>query len=968
MLKRTFVMLTLNGLLLTPAIAFAQEAVLSGVVTDPSAALLPGVVVRAQNEANGNSFEAVTDQAGAYRIPLRIGRYLVTAELQGFATATKTVELLVGQTAVVNLQLALTGISESVNVTGEAPLVDTTSSTFGSNIDSRQMENLPVQGRDWMALALLAPGNHSNAPANPSTPGVGPTGAGLAGNFQINVDGQQVTDIIGLTGSFGNPKFSRDAIAEFEFIANRFDATQGRSVNVQVNAITKSGTNNFAGTFGSYFRDSKLNAADAVTHRALPYSDQQFSVTFGGPIRKDRVHFFANYEFEREPQTFTYATPYPEFNFDQTGKRREHTGGGRVDIQFSPSTHLAVRGNAWSNNFPHGTAATLTSATLTPAQAQPTTRHLRELNGSLTKVFSSRAVSDLKVGYAQYGWNIESLVKVNWPSGLQSPSGARVGYGSPRVLLRGLTIGQNNQFSPQIFDQKTLSVRDDFTASFTAHGRHDAKFGGEFLHFPIWNFFCNLCFGQIYADIAARPANLASLFPNLLDSTTWNLAALSPITYRILWGIGNFEFNTNRQDIAGWLQDDWHATSRLTLNLGVRYDLQHNVFVNDVGIQPFFAGHHDDKNNVAPRIGFVYSVDERTALHGGFGQFYGDVQNNHFVKQYSQVIVDTVNSDGRPDFAANPFNGPIPTYAQALTNVCTPADPVRPGCILRTITNTTYNPNAKISYTYQSSFGVQRQIGSTMALSADYLFVGGRQEPNIRNVNLTYNSATGANYPSADVAHRPYPDWGPVALVFNDGWSNQHSLETSFQKRFSRRWQGQVNYSLAVARDAVGAPTVGFALAPDMGGEYTLAAGDQRNRVVANGIWDLGHGFQLSGIYLYGSGVRMSTAYGADLRDGGAGLNTGAAPQRLRPDGSIIPRNAFVGLPIHRVDLRLQEGIKLSGRRRLSGIAEIFNLFNRANYGSYTLQENSAAYAKPQLNQNIAYTPRALQLGVRIEF
>ena len=970
MLKRrlSVVLLTVSAVLLTPFAAFAQEAVLSGVITDPSAAVLPGVVVRAQNEANGNSFEAVTDQTGAYRIPLRVGRYVVTAELQGFATATKTVELLVGQTAAINLQLALTSIAESVNVTGDAPLVDTTSSTFGSNIDSRQMEALPVQGRDWMALALLAPGNHSNANANPSTPGVGPTGSGLAGNFQINVDGQQVTQIIGLSGSFGNPKFSRDAIAEFEFVANRFDATQGRSVNVQVNAITKSGTNSFTGTAGSYFRDSKLNAADPVTNRALPYADQQISVTYGGPIRKDRVHFFANYEFEREPQTFTYATPYPQFNFDQTATRREHTGGGRLDIQFSPSTHLAVRGNAWSNNFPYGAVATLTSATLTPAQAQPTTRELHEVNASLTKVLSNHAVNELKGGYAQYGWNISSIVRTNWPPGLQTPAGARVGYGSPRVALRGLTIGQNNQFSPQIFDQKTYSVRDDFTASFSAHGRHDAKFGGEVLYYPIWNFFCNLCFGQIYADIAPRPANVPDLFPNLLDSTTWNLAALSPITYRVQQGVGDFVFNTNRSDIAGWVQDDWKATSHLTLNLGVRYDLQHNVFVNDVAIQPFFPGHRDDRNNVAPRLGYVYSLNDRTALHGGFGQFYGEVQNLHFVKQYSQVIVTTVNSDGRADFASNPFNGPIPTYSQALANVCTPSNPSRPGCILRSITNSTYNPNAKISYSYQGSFGIERQIGTTMALSMDYLYTGGREEPFVRNINLSYNPLTGANYASADTTHRPNPDWGPVDLVFNEGHSNQHSLETVFRKRFSRHWQGQVNYSLAVARDAIAAPNVGFALAPDMGGQYTLAAGDQRNRVVANGIWDVGHGFQLSGVYLYGSGVRFATTYGADLRDIGAGAGNASEQQRLRPDGTIIPRNNFVGLPIHRVDVRLQQGVKLTGRRRIDGIAEIFNLFNHDNYGSYTLQENSAAYSKPQLNQNIAYSPRALQLGVRVEF
>jgi hypothetical protein len=207
-----------------------------------------------------------------------------------------------------------------------------------------------------------------------------------------------------------------------------------------------------------------------------------------------------------------------------------------------------------------------------------------------------------------------------------------------------------------------------------------------------------------------------------------------------------------------------------------------------------------------------------------------------------------------------------------------------------------------------------------------------------------------------------------VDLVFNEGHSNQHSLETVFRKRFSQHWQGQVNYSLAVARDAITAPNVGFQLTPDMGGQYTLAAGDQRNRVVANGIWNVGHGFQLSGVYLYGSGVRFATTYGADLRDIGAGAGNASEQQRLRPDGTIILRNNFVGFPIHRVDLRLQQGVKLTGRRRIDGIAEIFNVFNHANYGSYTLQENSTAYSKPQLNQNIAYSPRALQLGVRVEF
>jgi hypothetical protein len=946
--------------ILVPAGVRAQEAAVSGGVTDATGGVLPGVSVRAQNEATGNTFETVTDERGAYRIPLRIGRYRITAELSGFAPITREAELLVGQTAVVNIQLSLTGVSETVMVSGDAPLIETTSSTFSGNIDSRQMESLPVQGRDWMALALLAPGNRSNAIG-----GAPVSEAGLAGNFQINVDGQQVTNLIALNGNFGNPKFSRDTIAEFEFVANRFDATQGRSTGVQVNAVTKSGTNTLAGSVAGYFRDQRFNAADPVVGRVLPYSDQQFSGTLGGPIRRDRVHFFANYEFEREPQTFTYTTPYPQFNFDQTGTRREHTGGGRVDVQFSPNVRLAVRANGWSNFFPYGAGSgALSSSTQTPSAPIRTVREMQEVHGSLTHVLSSRALNELKIGFASYGWNFSSIVKTTWPAGLATPDQVRVGYGSPRIMLRGLIVGQNNMFSPQVFDQNTYSIRDDFTYSFNARGRHDVKFGGEFLYYPIWNFFCNLCFGNLDADLAPLPGNLPSLFPDLLDASTWNLAALSPIVYRYRQGIGNFEFDTNRQVAAGWLQDDWAISPRLTLNLGVRYDLQVNVFLNDVALEPFLpAGRPNDTNNLAPRLGFVYSFDDRTALRGGFGTFFGEVQNLHFVKAWSQQIVAEIANDGRADFAANPFNGPLPTYDQALANVCTPSDPFQRGCIRRAITNTVYAPNTQISYSYQSSLGVQRQVGPQMAVSADYLFTGGRKEPVGRNVNLTYNPATGANFPFSDVSRRPHPDWGVVNLVSTDGRSNAHGLEMAFTKRYSQRWQASANYTLSAKWDATAPPLTDFPLTPDMGGEYTLAAGDQRHRAVVNGVWDVAAGFQVSGIYFYGSGQRFITTWGADRRDMGV-----SGEARLRPDGTIVPRNGFVGQPIHRVDLRLQQRVPLAGSARLDGIVEVFNLFNRANFGSYTTRQDSAAYGRPVLNQNIAYAPRTLQLGFRLAF
>ena len=259
--------------------AYAQDAAVSGSITDATGGVLPGVTITAVHEATGNTFVAVTGERGGFRIPVRTGIYRLTVELPGFATVTRSgLEVLVGQQVVINLQLAPATVQESVTVTGEAPLIDLTQSSLGSNVDPRQMSELPVLGRNWMSLTLLAPGARTND--------VGATPVdvrGATGNFQLNLDGQQVTQIHAY--GQGQPQLSRDSIAEFEFIANRFDATQGRSTGVQVNAITKSGTNTPAGSFSGYFRHDSLNAADFVARRVLPYSNQQLSATFGVELR-----------------------------------------------------------------------------------------------------------------------------------------------------------------------------------------------------------------------------------------------------------------------------------------------------------------------------------------------------------------------------------------------------------------------------------------------------------------------------------------------------------------------------------------------------------------------------------------------------------------------------------------------------------------------------------------------------------
>src|SRR4029453_1596172 len=193
------------------------------------------------------------------------------------------VELLVGQNARIPFSLKLATVSETLTVLGESPLVDVSSSQVTGNVDRRQMEELPVQGRNWMELSKLIKGITANDVGN--TPGVS-----RDDDFQLNLDGQQITQKIAGSG-FGQPKFSRESIAEFQIITNMFDITQGRATGIQVQAISRSGTNKTSGSLYGFFRDDKFNAPDPVANRLLPYQNQQIGGALGGPVVKDKIHF-----------------------------------------------------------------------------------------------------------------------------------------------------------------------------------------------------------------------------------------------------------------------------------------------------------------------------------------------------------------------------------------------------------------------------------------------------------------------------------------------------------------------------------------------------------------------------------------------------------------------------------------------------------------------------------------------------
>ena len=951
---------TILTILAMPVVGHAQEATLAGAVTDSTGGVLPGVAVKAENEASGNTFEAVTDGRGAYSIAVRVGVYKITATLQGFNTVTRSVEVLVGQTAVLNLQMTPAGVSESLTVTGQAPLIEVSTSSLGGNIDPRQVSELPSQGRNWMSLALLAPGNRTNDQgALPVQDRVD------VREFQLNVDGMQVTSNLG-TGN--QARYSNDSIAEFQFISNRFDATQGRSTGVQVNAVTKSGTNTLSGSLVGNFRDSKFNAADHVLNRVVPYSNQQISGAVGGPIVQNKLHFFGNYEYEHQPMTGIWNTPYPSFNVELKGTRSVKLEGIRLDHELSPKMRLMGK-VSHSSLFEPFNITTANILLNHPSATNSNEEHNTDAIGSFTQVLSNRALNELRVGYASYGLNQQSLT--NWSKHWQAANG--ITTDGPRIMFRGFTFPRNNNL-PRYRNQNVYSFHDDFTLSYDARGRHDLKMGGEYLHLLDDTRNCNQCGGVITANQFPRPANLESLFPDPFNADTWNLAAISSITTRYAVGVSDssaFLTPVHMWKYGAWAQDDWKPLSRLTLNLGVRYDLIWNGFAQDATFPPFeMPGRPQDKNNIQPRVGFAYQLNDRTVVRGGTGLYYNDILNTNVLWPMSPqtIAVIAVNNDGRADFAANPFNGPLPTYAQALQRFCYINNV--PGCLLRDLQEQAPIPQyAHVPYAWQNSIGVARQFGNEMAVEVDYVNTKSRDEKSIQdNVNLTFNSATGNPYPFSDVAHRAFPLYGVVGMFPMTGMSDYHGLQTNFTKRMSHHWQGSLTYTLSGLWDRDPPPISGFtevpfAVAPDIGGERSFAGTDQRHRLVFNGIWQVGYGLQVSGIYFYGSGQRFQAICGCDAR----GLQIGSV-DRMRLDGTIIPREAFVGQPIHRVEMRLQERVPLGGRRSVDGFVEVFNLFDRANYGAYDLVENSSTYGKPAPSPNLSYAPRTVQLGFRVAF
>jgi hypothetical protein len=915
-----------------PAAVLAQQAAVFGTVVDESKAVLPGVTVTATATDTGRQIVAVSSERGEYRLlGLAPGRYRIAAELAGFApTVIPDIELLVGQTAEIRFAMKLATLAENVTVTGEAPLVDTRQSHVAGNVDRRQMESLPISGRNWMELSMQVKGITANTISR-SSPGPARTTA-----FRLNLDGQEITQ--DRVGGFGQGGISRDAIAEYQVITNMFDVTMGRSVGIQVQAVTRAGTNNLDGSLYGYFRDDKLNAKDHFVDRVLPYSNQQVGGTIGGPIVKDRMHYFFSHEYERQPDTFIAA---PAAFAPQTVGipilDRQYYSMGRVDYQFGAGDHVAARGNYWKRDFDHAEAHTSRVAERGNSSGFFTVNWSRVLRNNLQQ--------ELKIGHFRYRlWNYP-----NEPSTIE-------------YVFPGLTVGSQWNW-PSTGFQRHVSTRYDLTWN---KGSHDLKIGTDLQikrDSGVWRARerGQMFFNRLPADVAAR-------FPLNSSPSDWNLSGLDSSVIRFDVNFArddDWTSNVPRPAFALWLGDTWKVNNRLTLNLGVRYDVAWREFnppgvqetdvIIDNGLFTENVGYRNDirdLNNVAPRVGFAWNVTGTNDLviRGGAGLFHsiqgGQLTYDAQLWNGQKILVNSFPNDGLPGFAVNPTRG------VTAADVFAGRVPVPPQAIQ------VFAHDYDAPETWQAMLGFQKQLTEVFGFDADLVYNKGTNEDIVRDPNLFFDPVTGL-FKNPATAGRPLRQFGEIRLKTSTGYSDYLALASQLTRRYRNNFQVSVAHTLMFFKRDSGVCNQGncsLQLNPfDLSDDFARGSDFQRHTLNANGLWRLPWDIQLSGTFHYGSGTYSDvTAPVAPLASG--------IPRRVRADLTVIPRNTFKEDPWQSLSLRVAKDISLFGDVKLTAMAELFNVYNYDRYVRNQI-EGHAFYGQSLRAGN---DPRTGQLAFRL--
>ena len=1018
-------------LLLCTKISSAQSGVggaISGTVVDASGATIAGASVEVRSLGTGNTQTVQGDSNGFFRtLALVPGSYKVTVQIAGFSTYTSTVIVEVGRITSISPSLKAGDLSQTVEVTSEAPVLNTESPDFASNFNQTSIQNLPINGRHWTSFALLTPGVVlGNAFGLVSVRGI----SSLQNNFMVDgSDDNQAFQSTERGFTRVGSSTSQASIQEFQVNTSNYSAQYGRAAGGGVNAITKSGTNEFHGSAFWYYRDNQFGATNPYTLvNNIPIKPKdkrhQYGLTLGGPLVKEKLFFFYTYDQQKRNFPIT-AVPTPAFLASEPAAAVVAQSRGvtaaqvtsafnyigalsgtlprrgdqilnflKMDWQANGKNRVSLAYNRMRWDSPGGVQTNpviqraITSSGDDFVKVDSIIGNVSSLiTTNLSNVVRYEYARDYEADYAQKPLPIEPTTANGLP---------------PETFINtngGFYMGTPDYFSRDKYpNEREHQVLDTLT---WVHGNHTVTTGLDFRHVNDVVSSLQFQYSQyLYGGTNALANFVTDYAAGFLGSKTRCDAALDslpgtlPCYTQFQQGFGPQQFTLSTNEYAGFVQDDWKFSSNLTLNFGLRYEYEQlpSPQIPNAAV-PQSSAFPSDKNNIGPRFGFAWQPFHggKSVVRGGYGIYYGRIQNGTIF----QALSATGAGAAQFNYTLSP-SLTSPLYPVTLTSGTAPAK-----------SNVKFfDKGFQAPMVQEGDFIVQQELPWNTVFTASYLLSIGRQLPNFVDVNLAPATTTKTySIVGGPLAGRTYTlpfyttrlnttSFNQMTDIVSNVNSNYNALSLQLDHRFTHGLQFQTSYVWSKALDQGMNQTQGadsndpfdpFSVLPDYGRSLT----NMPQRVVASLVWSptfkmsnhiatrISNGWTLAPVVTLQSGL----PYSYTVSGGASGQAPGAAATLNGSGGTnyiqILGRNSLKQPAIENVDLRLSRGFSFMEKYHLEAFLESFNLFNRRNITSV----NSTAYANsgttltyqssfgtPTGAGNTVYRERQIQGSIQVHF
>jgi hypothetical protein len=982
MIQRVIGALLMMCVAAIPASAQQGTTELRGRVIDAQGAVLPGVTVVVRNQETGMVRDTVSGQDGTFIASgLVPGTYQLNAELQGFKKfERKDLRLEVGKTSSIDVTMNVGTIEETVTVTSESPLVDVTSKEIGGNITSETLVKLPSVNGNFVGFVGLLPGIVPSI----STESFGGDSVSVNGqdprnnNYMLD-GGNNNDDVIGQRAGT-QARTPIEAIQEFQVITGQYDAQYGRTSGAIINAVTKSGTNQLRGSAFGFFQDGSLTTKDYFAkEKGLAKPDTQYQRwggTVGGPIVRDKMHFFGSLERFAIDRPNTINIPArPEFNGTEITKDRVWNTIIRGDHQVNNNTTYSVR---WLRESSPQKNQII--GAVTPAAA----REESDVDQTLSVNFN-QVLTHTKVNTLRLTWTRENVAFAN---PCFNGNGRDQAACAPQLSFQDFIDQQSNLAQFRIND----GIQAEETLAWflpNKRGDHDIKSGVQYEYSGAAN---------------TTQDNLNGIFSFARSNGPFNSS--DPFTYPDRFSIrvgGPLNVYEKAHYFSAFAQDKWRVTKDFTVSLGLRYDLERIPLAEPDN--PLVDKYPRDDNNLQPRVGATYNLNGgKSVVRAGYGRFFDKTHFELIGGLYTGAFsTSSVQTFPVPGADLGPRNGQFPTDPFLVNGPTVNHDLLAArfpsGVAVRNTGATWDNEDRRVPQTDEITAGFEHQLMGDLAVSADYIHSQQREMLMVLNLNPQFRPSTvvaqatpvriGSTTLTQATAELQaiYPGFvpytGAVNQFVNRGEVDYNAIMLQMKKRFSHNYSTQVSYTYGKSRGNTtgnGAPGSNFQVGDDM--HLELNEGPTSFDIPQNftfsgtGVVPKTKGLQLSWVLRALSGTPFSIINSNfDLDQNGiqaeplpAADYAGAGTDGYSVKNYTAERNGARGPGYFQADMRFGYVFNLQGRRRLEVSADVFNLSNRANFGNPSGDQAATSSFLVLTAYSASYTPRKAQIGVRYEF